>query len=113
MLVIEIAAILHDVLDKKYVSADEAANHTTFLSPFFTEVAAHIDLLKDGSAELIIKIIENVSWTTEKRLRADGKWTKWHETCAELHCVQDADRLDAIGAIGQKSLGKKFRITQS
>ncbi|KAF5341751.1 hypothetical protein D9611_001818 [Ephemerocybe angulata] len=100
LLVVEIAALLHDVLDKKYVSAAEASDPYSFFLPFFTSAAQNggPDLVSDGRARLITRVIENVSWTTEKALRARGAWGAWHDECSELHCVQDADRLDAIGA---------------
>ncbi|KAL1742484.1 hypothetical protein HDZ31DRAFT_43125 [Schizophyllum fasciatum] len=101
-LTVELAALLHDVLDKKYVSAAQAADPYAFFLPFFREMADKhsVDLVSDGRARTIARIVDNVSWTTEKKLRATGNWTDWHETCIELHCVQDADRLDAIGAFG-------------
>ena len=27
----------------------------------------------------------------------EGTQTAWHDECLELHCVQDADKLDAMG----------------
>ncbi|KAG8706913.1 hypothetical protein FRC08_000802, partial [Ceratobasidium sp. 394] len=100
LLVVELAALLHDVLDKKYVSALEAANPDIVFRPFFERVAPHVDLLSDGRARLVVRVIENVSWTTEKKLREENKLEAWNDSCVELHCVQDADRLDAIGAFG-------------
>ncbi|KAG9126730.1 hypothetical protein FRC07_002170 [Ceratobasidium sp. 392] len=100
LLVVELAALLHDVLDKKYVSPAEAADPYSAFRPFFESVASHVDLLSDGRANLIVRVIENVSWTTEKKLRAENKIEAWHNSCLELHCVQDGDRLDAIGAFG-------------
>lgn len=107
-LVIELAALLHDVLDKKYVSEEQAADPYSFFLPFFQEQdhrSPEVKLVSSGKAHLISRIVENVSWTTEKKLRASGGWTEWHESCIELHCVQDADRLDAIGAFGMFSSG--------
>ncbi|EJD06957.1 uncharacterized protein FOMMEDRAFT_131733 [Fomitiporia mediterranea MF3/22] len=100
LLVVELAALLHDVPDKKYVAPELTADPLAFFMPFFTSVQTHVDLISSGRAKLITKIVENVSWTTEKRLRESGAITEWHESCIELHCVQDADRLDAIGAFG-------------
>ncbi len=102
LLTVELAALLHDVLDKKYVSADEAADPYGFFLPFFEAAGKKhgIDLIKDGRAQLIAKIVTNVSWSTEKKLRQAGLTEDWHRECVELHCVQDADRLDAIGAFG-------------
>ncbi|KAG7089379.1 hypothetical protein E1B28_011069 [Marasmius oreades] len=102
LLVVELAALLHDVLDKKYVSPQQAADPYSFFLPLFSKAAKNssLDLVRDGRAQLITQIVENVSWTTETKLRATGQWGTWHNECTELHCVQDADRLDAIGAFG-------------
>ncbi|KAJ7077140.1 hypothetical protein B0H15DRAFT_941141 [Mycena belliarum] len=102
LFVVELAAILHDVLDKKYVSAEVAADPYVFFLPFFASMADkhQVDLVSDGRARQIAQIVDNVSWTTETKLRNSGLWSPWHQNCAELHCVQDADRLDAIGAFG-------------
>lgn len=102
-LTIELAALLHDVLDKKYVSAEQAADPYAFFLPFFEKAALEsgLDLIEDGRARIIARIVDNVSWTTEKKRLAAGQIEDWHRQCLELHCVQDADRLDAIGAFGE------------
>lgn len=102
LLTVELAALLHDVLDKKYVSAEQAADPYAFFLPFFESMATErgVDLISDGRARAITRIVTNVSWSTEKKLREAGLIEDWHRECVELHCVQDADRLDAIGAFG-------------
>ena len=102
LLTVELAALLHDVLDKKYVTPEQAADPYAFFLPFFQKWAAEsgVDLVQDGRARDIAKIVTNVSWSTEKKLREAGLMEQWHRECVELHCVQDADRLDAIGAFG-------------
>ncbi len=105
LLVIEVAALMHDMADKKYVRIPEGMSLATYFTPVFEgldlpEGSKAIDILGQERIELIGRVVENVSWTTEKRLRKEGLWGKWHSECEELHCVQDADRLDAIGAIG-------------
>ena len=106
------AAILHDVLDKKYIGPEQASGPYSFFLPFFQRVKDEhgIDLIDDGRARQIALIIDNVSWTTEKKLRETGQWTKWHDECVELHCVQDADRLDAIGAFGPSDFFVRIQL---
>ena len=45
-------------------------------------------------------IVIDVSHSKEIVLRQNGGWTPWHESCVELHCVMDADKLDALGVFG-------------
>ncbi|KAJ3714078.1 hypothetical protein C8R42DRAFT_698649 [Lentinula raphanica] len=102
LLTVELAALLHDALDRKYVSPKEAADPYAFLLPLFQSAArdSQVNIVDDGRARQVALIIDAVSWSTEQKLRTTGKWSKWHDECLELHCVQDADRLDAIGAFG-------------
>ena len=89
----ELAALFHDLFDSKYEVVNTGSNLdiTSWLS---TRRVAN------DQTELIVKIISNVSYSKEIVLRMNGGWTPWHESCVELHCVMDADKLDAIGAFG-------------
>jgi hypothetical protein len=109
LLVVELSALLHDVLDKKYVPESLSSDPYAFFLPMFEELDTNhpsVGLLAENGrrARLIADIVTNVSWTTEKKLRQEGKWGAWHDGCVELHCVQDADRLDAIGAFGTSAI---------
>jgi len=86
MEIVEIAALLHDIADSKFNSGDETVGPKKAL-----------DFLIDQDADYrvidhVIAIIENVSFKGGKQQRTFNS--------LELDVVQDADRLDAIGAIG-------------
>lgn len=86
LLVVELAALLHDIADSKFHDGDEEkgpAIASEFLQSMQVEekVIAHV-----------VKIIANVSFK-------GGKHEKDFKSI-ELDIVQDADRLDALGAIG-------------
>jgi uncharacterized protein len=93
MLIVELAALFHDLFDSKYTSAN--TDSELDISSWLTTRGVPAD-----QCSLILKIISNVSYSKEIVLRKNGGWTKWHENCAELHCVMDADKLDALGAFG-------------
>ena len=106
---IELSALLHDVLDKKYVPESLSSDPYAFFLPMFEEldkIHPSMGFLTEGGKRLrlIADVVTNVSWSTEKKLRQEGKWGAWHDGCVELHCVQDADRLDAIGAFGTSAI---------
>lgn len=67
--------------------------------PLEVVAARAFEYITPAQRDLVLKIIPSVSYSKEQKLRAAGQWT-WQDGCVELHIVQDADRLDAIGAIG-------------
>lgn len=81
---IEMAVLLHDVDDYKLTSQIESGERATYWL-----AQQNID---SETAEHIIQIIQEVSFT--------GAKTNDEVTSLESQIVQDADRLDAIGAIG-------------
>lgn len=87
-LTVALGALLHDIADAKFYDGDET------IGP---KKAAEFLLKQDVDSAIIehvVKIIENSSF--KNSLSADEN--TFHSK--ELAVVQDADRLDAIGAIG-------------
>lgn len=84
--VVLLAALLHDIADSKFHNGDET------VGPKIAREFLQSENVEPETIEHVVKIIENISYkggNTEK---------KFHSK--ELDIVQDADRLDAIGAIG-------------
>ena len=84
--VVELAALLHDIADSKFHDGDEE------IGPRKAKEYLESQNLDAEKIAHVIAIIENVSFKGGHNLRT-------HESI-ELDIVQDADRLDAIGAIG-------------
>ena len=86
-LICELAALLHDIADPKFHEGDEK------LGPELAEKFILNELKLDSTIAKEVKlIIENMSYSSQ--LNAIS-----YESL-EMDIVQDADRLDAIGAIG-------------
>lgn len=99
MLVVHLAALLHDVDDDKYRQQGQQLFST---EGFLTDLG-----LGDERAALVCRVIGSVSFRKElfamerdEQGTSDAEERQWRQQCVELACVQDADRLDAIGAFG-------------
>ena len=91
ILVVSLGALLHDIADAKFNDGDEA------LGPKMAEDF----LLSLGVPKRTINHVTNIiKYSSFKASMTDGKMKKKLFTSKELKVVQDADRLDAIGAIG-------------
>jgi len=86
-LVVALGALLHDIADSKFHDGDDTIGPKMAREFLFKN---NVDSLV---IEHVINIIENISFN--KSLEEGEKFTS-----PELDVVQDADRLDAIGAIG-------------
>ena len=87
ILVVSLAALLHDIADPKFHDGDETVGPKIAREFLFNQ---NVD---SKIIEHVVAIIENMSF---KNTFETGKKL----TSPELEVVQDADRLDAIGAIG-------------
>ena len=91
LLVVSLGALLHDIADAKFNDGNEA------LGPKMAEDF----LLSLGVPKRTINHVTNIiKYSSFKASLTDGKLKKKLFTSKELKVVQDADRLDAIGAIG-------------
>jgi uncharacterized protein len=85
-LVVELAALLHDIADSKFHNGDEEIGPATAAN-FLNSINVSADIV-----EHVQQIIRHMSF------KASFDKAGFHSN--ELAIVQDADRLDAIGAIG-------------
>ncbi|WP_028121292.1 HD domain-containing protein [Epilithonimonas tenax] len=85
-LVIELAALLHDIADPKFHNGDETVA-SKIVNQFLTEQKVDQETIAK-----VVFIIENMSFKNRNEAPENLP--------LELKIVQDADRLDAIGAIG-------------
>lgn len=86
ILIVKLGALLHDIADSKFHNGDES------IGPKIAREFLESQGLKEESIQHIIAVIENISFK-------GGNFEKKFNS-KELEIVQDADRLDALGAIG-------------
>ncbi|KAI7901001.1 uncharacterized protein BX663DRAFT_515971 [Cokeromyces recurvatus] len=94
--VVELAALCHDIDDHKYKDLNKDRNENVVKELL-------INTLKYPKGDLVMKIIDHIGYTKEKKWNDEldnPEEVYWRNHCLELHAVQDADKLDAIGAIG-------------
>lgn len=84
--VVALGALLHDIADSKFHDGDET------IAPKMAREFLESQFLSEEKIEHVVKIIENISF------RGGNTAQEFHSK--ELEVIQDADRLDAIGAIG-------------
>ena len=97
---VEVAALLHDVCDHKYVDPATDAGRACIerRDCFLAET------LSASHAAAVVQIMGAVSYSREAKALARGEapaWAALPENIQVLrHCVSDADKIDAIGVRG-------------
>ena len=84
--VVELGALVHDIADWKFHDGDDSAGPR----------AAQALLEREGAPPALIEPVVDIVAT----LSFKGAGVRTEMSTLEGRCVQDADRLDAIGAIG-------------
>lgn len=84
--IVELGALLHDIADSKFNNGDET------VGPKMANEFLQSQNLPDNVIKHVEAIIKNISFKGGKEIRQFKS--------LELDVIQDADRLDAIGAIG-------------
>ncbi len=85
-LIVALGALLHDIADAKFHNGDE------HIGPALANKFLEQQQVSAEVREHVVRIIENISFKGGNEMQ--------RFTSIELDIVQDADRLDALGAIG-------------
>ena len=88
ILVVGLGALLHDIADSKFHNGDET------IAPKMTRKFLKSLKVEPKAIDHVVQIIQNISFKNS----LEGGRKKFRSK--ELEVIQDADRLDAMGAIG-------------
>ena len=88
--IVQLGVLLHDIADSKFHPDASGGDET--IGPKIAKDFLEKENVDSETIQHVLNIIENVSY------KGDNFEKKFHSK--ELEIVQDADRLDAIGAIG-------------
>lgn len=86
LLIVELGALLHDIADSKFHDGNEKIGPRK-AAEFLTTISVEKEVITH-----VVEIIKNISFKGGKVARTFNS--------KELDVIQDADRLDALGAIG-------------
>ncbi|MGS2741433.1 HD domain-containing protein [Sinomicrobium sp. M5D2P17] len=86
MVIVQLGALLHDIADSKFHNGDES------IGPAIARSFLEGQNVPKEITDHVVRIIQNISFK--------GSYETKSFRSRELDVVQDADRLDAIGAIG-------------
>lgn len=84
--VVELSALLHDIADPKFHNGDET------IAPKISREFLESQNVSEETIRKVLFVIENISFKNRSQAPENPP--------IELQIVQDADRIDAIGAIG-------------
>ncbi|CAK7240037.1 MAG: hypothetical protein STHCBS139747_001472 [Sporothrix thermara] len=116
--VVALAALLHDVGDRKYLNASGDAGLSEADKQAITDLLQDTPYANDAGARAtaavlircsagrelarqVVLVCQNVSWTHENAsAESQAAVTELAARMPELAIVQDADRLDSIGGVG-------------
>lgn len=91
LLIVKLGALLHDIADAKFYDGDETVG-PRMASEFLISIKVDEKVINH-----VVHIIENISFKSSLKSTVDSH-KKFNSL--ELQVIQDADLLDAIGAIG-------------
>ncbi|MFX0555891.1 HD domain-containing protein [Maribacter sp. CXY002] len=91
ILVVSLGALLHDIADAKFYDGDETIG-PKMASTFLKSIGVRPKVISH-----VVKIVENISFKSSLK---NGNSKEKQFSSPEFQVVQDADRLDALGAIG-------------
>lgn len=86
LIVVALAALLHDIADAKFNNGDDS------IGPEMAASFLKANGVEESVINHVVAIIKNISFAGGNQVREFSS--------PELNIVQDADRLDALGAIG-------------